>query len=82
MSDIDVDGIIADIKKSPYPWRDLAIEELDRNGHWAEFAGFTRWLNAQDDLLDSAFCELDVNTKAALFNAFVAACDFAAQVRS
>lgn len=67
------------IKASPYPWRDLAIEELPHNDY-ADFAGFERWFRSQDDLLDAAHAEMDVDQKAALFLAFVAACDFAEKV--
>lgn len=64
------------LKGVPFPWDKDAAKELKRNGHWAEFAGFERWISRQDDLLDSAYSELDVDTKAALFAAFVSACEF------
>lgn len=78
MTTADLKARVADVlKSSPYPWRNLALEELPRNDYWSDFGGFERWLKSQDDLLDSAYPKLSIDEKAALYLAFTGACEFA-----
>lgn len=57
------------------PWHKETESEIERNGPWADFAGFERWLSKQDDLLDALWSELDIDQKTALYLAFIGACN-------